>query len=176
MKIKSWLLFLTAALLGSCAQEVLQEETTLNNEPLTLEYRRDRSYNPHLNGKAVAKPFKIRSAGSLSYIFGQGGCNVRIVLSGNGNASHMGNFSIEADLCLDNEPFIITSTGANGDQLFATFRRPPTTDANGLVTQYYMIIGGTGRFENASGQYDLYGVVDPAKGIFDHSGEGTIVY
>ncbi|MGI8599567.1 MAG: hypothetical protein ACR2KB_09940 [Chitinophagaceae bacterium] len=83
-------------------------------------------------------------------------------VSGTGIASHLGKSTFEA---ISNvtvsfpPPFTVsgtrTITAANGDQLFTTFTGTSTPRVNGMngADLQETIIGGTGRFANASGSF-----------------------
>jgi hypothetical protein len=72
----------------------------------------------------------------------------------------------------------VTFTAANGDRLHAssvgtgTLTGPTTVSFTGTAT----IIGGTGRFANATGEMAVEGTVDNATGDARLSYDGWIVY
>ena len=76
-----------------------------------------------------------------------------------GNATHLGRFTVRALWTVTPGGAIDTSstwTAANGDEFHTTFTRhgvpsPPTI----TFTETHMIIGGTGRFANASGTFTV---------------------
>jgi hypothetical protein len=99
-------------------------------------------------------PFKGRSSGtvtitSINLAEGTAGV-IHTHLIGVGQATHLGQFSVESfvdiDLATDTPTGNWVLTAANGDQLFASFIGYP----NG---GNFTIQGGTGRFQGASGEY-----------------------
>ena len=101
-------------------------------------------------------PFKGRSSGAVtvtdvSYPF----VTTRVV--GEGEATHLGHFTLTAeavvDVSLPGAPATgrWTLTAANGDQLFATFVAYGIDPTHGHGD--FTIVGGTGRFQGATGSY-----------------------
>ena len=113
-----------------------------------------------LSGPALAAgqqvPFKGRSSGAVtvtdsSYPF----VTLRVV--GEGEATHLGHFTLTAqaviDVSLPGAPAAgsWTLTAANGDQLFVTFVAYGIDPTHGHGD--FTIVGGTGRFQGATGEY-----------------------
>lgn len=99
--------------------------------------------------KPVARPFKGFAQG---YITGQIPPN-GLFLEMSGQATHLGHFTREEYAFLGADGSVtgtIVFTAANGDQLWVEIDGMFTsaTDVEGL----YLITGGTGRFQGASGQ------------------------
>lgn len=99
---------------------------------------------------------------------------------GAGWATHLGHFTrMSCGAPGENGHVVGTTefTAANGDTLCAAFDAEPPED--NIVSGKYTIIGGTGRFSDASGEADFVGVI-----TFDDSGNvhiavdflGTIQY
>ena len=120
---------------------------------------------------------------------------------GGGNATHLGNFNVDLHFCfhivLDDQglPNIEGGFGeyngaegveepiieaANGDRLFVEFREAgrlvpiQNENYNFEFDDVWYITGGTGRFENASGQFVGHGMVRKDGTGTDHDWEGTI--
>src|SRR4051794_23393878 len=103
-------------------------------------------------------------------------------LNATGNATHLGNFTYDFPHSVDRSvtPSVgvgyATFTAANGDQVFAFVIGTATPVAPGVlqVMETGEILGGTGRFENASGSFVIERLIDavnlPTAGTF----EGTI--
>ncbi len=113
-----------------------------------------------LSGPAMAAgkqvPFKGRSSGvvtvtNVSYPF----VTTRVV--GEGEATHLGHFTLTAeavvDVSLPGGPAAgsWTLTAANGDQLYVTFVAYGIDPTHGHGD--FTIVGGTGRFQGATGSY-----------------------
>jgi len=113
-----------------------------------------------LSGPAMAAgqqvPFKGRSSGTVtvtdvSYPF------VTTHVVGEGEATHLGHFTLTAeavvDVSLPGAPAAgsWTLTAANGDQLSVTFVAHGIDPTHGHGD--FTIVGGTGRFEGATGSY-----------------------
>ena len=75
-------------------------------------------------------------------------------------------------------------TAANGDELHTNIPYPEDGSIwkeNGVTYYEYTIMGGTGRFEGASGTILMWGIGtpdpdDPFTGTWEMEGEGTITY
>ena len=96
---------------------------------------------------------------------------------GEGTASHLGRFTVEltAAVTAGAATGTMALTAANGDQLFATFVGqgefiPPNV---ARLVEVATIVGGTGRFEGATGTFTMVRVqvVDFATGL--GSGDGS---
>jgi hypothetical protein len=106
-------------------------------------------------------------------------------ITGTGNATHLGNatFLVEATLNVSTPPpFGVTGTGtftaANGDQFYTTIAglvtpTGPTTQRGELT---HTIIGGTGRFQNASGSFLAIALVNSTSATNTVSFNGSINY
>jgi hypothetical protein len=83
---------------------------------------------------------------------------VVLTVAADGNATHLGKFSREETILFNPGTGVLTGvivfTAANGDQLFGTVDGGfvSTTEATGS----YIFTGGTGRFQNASGEADFF--------------------
>jgi len=131
-------------------------------------------------------PFALYPPGHPSNNCDEGICKVYV--SGSGNCSHLGKFTVENFGCFD----VFGGTGqvgdwfgfltaANGDMINTQLIY--SWEADGLDWYFYDIIGGDGRFDGASGYIENYGNTDyfnplnPFEGgIWDLEGEGVIVY
>jgi hypothetical protein len=91
-----------------------------------------------------------------------------------GQATHLGRFTREASAVLQPDGVVVGTlvwTAANGDQLFASLEAGFVSPTTAVGT--YTFVGGTGRFENASGEADFETVT--SDGIhFLLTFEGTI--
>jgi|GEM_PF-1491956 len=128
--------------------------------------------NPH------ARKIKIRTEGTMSFTPGTANCPAALWASyvGEGNASHLGLFTIEIAYCTDGvNPLSLilgVQTAANGDQLFVRgVGGDPSVNSLDFIYE-----GGTGRFENASGFVTLFFQFDYENLTWQNFGEGTISY
>ena len=81
---------------------------------------------------------------------------VTVSLVGEGEASHVGRFTmtwqVVVNVITGYATGATTLTAANGDMLFLTLVGPPTTDPTRGAAEF-TIVGGTGRFQGATGSY-----------------------
>jgi hypothetical protein len=107
---------------------------------------------------------------------------LQIVADGSGIASHLGLLSVINLACVDElgnfiSPVYGFMTAANGDEIHSQMGAPyPDLDNPPNFYYPYTIIGGTGRFEGASGNVTMYGITDFVEGVWDLTGEGEITY
>lgn len=139
--------------------------------------------------KVVTKPFKVDFMGTYQP-YGER-CPINVLVDGVGTGTHVGNCIVHFDFCIG--PFSNDSSyygdtfayivAANGDSLFVSIAgavvSTPLEDHPEYVVSYFRdpfeILGGTGRFEGASGggMSDDYNHVDYPGNSF-HQWEGTI--
>lgn len=133
-------------------------------------------------GKAVSRPFKIKGTGTFEIVQStECGELTQIYLEGQGNATHIGKFTVTITYCTDfgeNSRITGTSVAANGDELYF-YSFGGGTDEIGEY-QDYIFEGGTGRFEDLVGDLRLYvklfEFTSPTGGIYANEGEGTFTY
>jgi hypothetical protein len=110
--------------------------------------------------------------------------NMKIYVQGygTGTATHLGKFTVQYDIVQDLQTQIgsgtVIFTAANGHQLFTdnTGTVTPTGNPNeNRVDMTYVITGGTGRFEGASGQFSGIRLVNIVTGLSTASFSGEIV-
>jgi hypothetical protein len=124
-------------------------------------------------------PFKARYD---AHVVGVGpglGCDARLFLEGGGNGTHLGQFTITLGFCGRADGTLDNGTGtfvaANGDLLNITFHG--VSDGGYPVlhfTSYVTFVGGTGRFEGATGSATVYGIFDARTGAGPADWDGTI--
>jgi hypothetical protein len=151
----------------------------------SVEMMGDDGVNPHLNGKMVTRPFKVRSQGFLGPDFTstEPECGEAPLFAaiGEGIATHLGNFDVTIKYCVDiSTGFPISSLyavqiAANGDELYSMGYAVPTMVPTEVI-HYYDYYGGSGRFEEATGSVMLYVTFDPVTGAWSARGEGEITY
>ena len=138
-------------------------------------------FKPTDRGNAVTRKFKVRNSTTINFIPGSEDCGglFKVVIEGEGNASHMGLFTIYIDYCSDGEnptgPILGVQTAANGDTLLTALVGAGFDPELGQYLDW-IYYDGTGRFEGAYGEIRLYGVIDYVNGVGELAGEGTITY
>src|SRR5262245_48358778 len=135
-------------------------------------------------GLAAAQPAPFRGAASgqdQSVTLEPGG--IRILALATGQATHLGRFTERLDYVLSydlvNFAGVATITAANGDQLHLAFQGMIPGFADQVFplpfTARFAVVGGTGRFADATGCGDILGT-DFGQGRFALTFEGRISY
>jgi hypothetical protein len=105
---------------------------------------------------------------------------IRLSLSGEGIATHLGRFSVAFSFCSRPDLTLADGQGtfvaANGDRLHFTFEgtSAPASPPSLTFTSFATFVGGTGRFENASGRAVVTGTVNTETGMGHGRWDGTI--
>ena len=106
---------------------------------------------------------------------------VAVVISGTGNASHLGQFSLTIPHTVDRPNHSAFGTyqfvAANGDTLTASFTgqsAPAATPGVLVIVENATITGGTGRFSDASGSFVCERLFDTIHNTTTGSFTGTI--
>lgn len=169
---------------------VIQWEKMDEVNPLLWEFINDKNYK--MKPGTVRLPFKVEYVGEYTAQFISEKCgedpNYNIIVDGEGNGTHVGESTIHFDFCFDastgiygnQDSYIVAS---NGDTLFISCEgqviegRLPEhpDDVNSWWKDPFVILGGTGKFEGATGS----GMTDDYNWDRDpyshHHWEGTIV-
>jgi hypothetical protein len=102
--------------------------------------------------------------------------------SGSGNATHIGRYTVTYEWEVDLQTLVGIGTfhfiAANGDSLFteATGQATPTEDPDVLFTEaMHTIVGGTGRFDGASGEFTAVGLLNAVTGVRSDTLRGTLI-
>lgn len=141
---------------------------------------------PLASGVAVARdavPFKATVAITERIQEGTEGCFMNGYITGTGTAAHLGKVTLATTDCIN--PISATAfsfasnqlilTAANGDQVFATYSGILSTEGTvGVVTGGYQIVGGSGRFSEATGAGTVQGMQDMTTGKGQIQVTGTI--
>jgi hypothetical protein len=119
-------------------------------------------------GKPV--PFKGRSSGVVSAVgFDPVAGIAHTRVAGQGQATHLGRFTQTGDVGVDvatgNARGTWTLTAANGDMLFLEMEAYGIDPTHGVGA--FTIVGGTGRFQGASGSYEQMITFTVAPGTSD---------
>jgi hypothetical protein len=106
-------------------------------------------------GKQV--PFKGRSSGGVTTVGFDPVAGIAYTRAeGQGQATHLGRFTQTGDVGVDvatgNAQGTWTLTAANGDMLFLEMTAYGIDPTHGVGT--FTVVGGTGRFQGASGSYE----------------------
>ena len=115
------------------------------------------------------RPFTGKLAGSATFP-DDPSCPLRFrtVSEGSGTASHLGRVSMTSNHCFDLPNLMtqgqFTLVAANGDELHMTYGgtcNPPIPPLGGITTcvANNVIVGGTGRFADATGEAEVTGLV-----------------
>jgi hypothetical protein len=106
---------------------------------------------------------------------------VAVVISGTGNASHLGQFAISIPHVVNRGTRtgagVYQFTAANGDTVTADFTgESAPTDTPGVlaIVEVATITSGTGRFAGATGSFTVTRLYDTAAGTTTGTFEGTI--
>ena len=145
------ILIISASLL-SC-----KKETAVNNPEVTAASAVAQKHAT-VSERNMNVPFKGNFTASFQVL--QGPPVINQIISGNGTATHLGNFSFASNVWVNAttpQPFQVNGTAiftaANGDQFFTIVSGVSTpAGPDGIIaTITHTITGGTGRFQNASG-------------------------
>jgi len=136
--------------------------------------------------KQMTKTIKFFEAtGPIEFDYTVGGCTPYPyeTVTGEGNASHIGHYTVLNTGCFDGSLISGKITAANGDEIHTYIAYAVNVD--GIWYFHYIVNGGTGRFDCVSGYIDMYGTIDlvfegdpphPISGTWTLEGEGVIVY
>jgi hypothetical protein len=195
MKKTIFFLALTCIFMASCNEDLSTNEIETQEKNKMIENAKQsvqtvfssyenkdlvQSKSSFQNGKAVTRTFKVhRSIGTVEAVYPSEECSpyAQVVMKGEGNATFMGQFSVLIKYCVDMNQIpqsLITAdmTAANGDIVY-TLMTGGGYEGDVHISNY-LIIGGTGRFENAEGFITLAGYFDQQ--VFDVKGEGEITF
>ncbi len=111
---------------------------------------------------AVQKDVPIKGTYTTTSQFLSGPPMVQVRITGTGQSSHLGQGTFVALSMLNLStppPFVLSGTAtfyaANGDEFYTSFEgtSTPNTDGTSTVEMTHTVTGGSGRFENASGNF-----------------------
>lgn len=178
MRNQILILMLSVVTLFACNTE------SLNNDEVNLSNQKINSQKS-ASKEAVSTPFKIKAAGTFSIFPGDGVSCAAVVLNalGEGTVTHLGQSSLLEEWCFNGQgndlgTRTLTITAANGDVLHGTHNFIQWTSAT-TFEEVLVFDGGTGRFENATGEfYESVEVTFDTEfsGTYTLSGEGTLTY
>ena len=128
-----------------------------------------------LPAQAGERPFRLNATGTVT----------NGVINATGHASHLGLFSETGELSFVPDPNnptqllvsgTVTFTAADGDQLDVLIEDAVLDVTTGQAAGAFRVIGGTGRFADATGSGDLVVDQNLVTGTFEGTGVGRIDY
>ncbi|MDO8991760.1 hypothetical protein [Daejeonella sp.] len=135
-------------------------------------------------GKDKLETKVLKSSGSGTIAYTPGGCGagtVRFNSNGTGNSTVIGFFSQQITFCMDMNtgqvisPITGVGTTPKGDKIYYSFASQGIDLATGFTYQDFIITGGTGKYEGASGATRLlYDINEP--NAYRYTGTGTITF
>src|SRR5262245_20354720 len=132
---------------------------------------------------AAERAFALHGNGNATFITDGAGHIIGANITSSGTATHLGLWSSVGTLQFTpdpNNPNLILVTGtatvtaANGDKLQAVIADSVLDGATGLAKGVYRIVGGTGRFEGASGAPNFVVTQNLVTGAFEVTAVGSI--
>lgn len=166
MKFKFLSLLFLFSILLSCSKETELVESNQANQ----------IFNP-----TTERPFKLKSHGNFTTVPAvECAPLTQRVLTGTGNATHIGRFDASIIWCTNFADQIYlegTIIAANGDELYFY----SIGFGQGSEGQYgdYIFEGGTGRFVECYGEIRIYTSItntSETEGTYNNSGEGYLIY
>jgi hypothetical protein len=104
------------------------------------------------------------------------------VIEGSGIATHLGLYTVRNLACIDQyggyaSPVYGFITAACGSEIHTMMDSAYPDEENPPNWYYhYTIIGGTKKYQGASGYFLMYGFIDDMTGTWSLTGEGRITY
>ena len=130
---------------------------------------------------AVERPFALSGTGVATLITDGSGNLVGAIPTGSGTATHLGQWTVTGNVKYTPDNGVLRSSGdalltaSNGDKL--QLQIDGILDPVAAVDQgLFHIVGGTGRFEGASGDANFVVSINPLTGGFDLTVVGKINY
>lgn len=130
---------------------------------------------------AVERPFALSGTGVAPLIVDGSGNLIGATPTGSGTATHLGQWTVSGNVHYTPVNGVLKSSGdatitaANGDKL--QIQIDGTLDPVAAVDQgVFHIVGGTGRFEGATGEADFVVAINPLTGGFELTVVGKINY
>jgi hypothetical protein len=131
---------------------------------------------------AVERPFAMKGTGVATLIIDDAGHLIGATPTGSGTATHLGQWTVSGGVRYtpDAEGVLHSSgeatlTAANGDKVYFVIDgilNPVTAIDQGV----FRFAGGTGQFENATGEINFVVAINPLTGGFELTAVGKINY
>ena len=134
-----------------------------------------------ISTSAVERPFALHGSGVATLITDELGNPIGAIATGSGTATHLGQWTVTGNPKYTVDNGVLRSSGeatinaANGDKLLIQIDGILDPVA-GVDQGVFHIVGGTGRFENASGDPNFVVNLNPVTGGFDLTVVGKINY
>ena len=130
---------------------------------------------------AVERPFALNGAGVATLITDESGHLIGAIPTGSGTATHLGQWTVTGNVKYTPDNGVLRSSGdalltaSNGDKL--QLQIDGILDPVAAVDQgVFRFVGGTGRFEGASGSANFVVHINPLTGGFELTVVGKIDY
>ena len=130
---------------------------------------------------AVERPFSLNGSGVATLVTDESGNLIGAIPTGSGRATHLGQWTVAGNVAYTPVNGVLRSSGeatltaANGDTL--VFEVDGVLDPVAAIDQgVFRFIGGTGRFEGASGTVNFVVSINPITGGFELTAVGKINY
>ena len=131
---------------------------------------------------AVERPFALSGTGVATLITNEAGMPIGAIPTGSGTATHLGQWTVTGNVNYTPDANGVlhssgqaTITAANGDKVQIEIEGILDPVA-GMDQGLFHIVGGTGRFEGASGDANFVVSINPLTGGFDLTVVGKINY
>ena len=130
---------------------------------------------------AAERPFALSGTGVATLIVNEAGVPIGAIPTGSGTATHLGQWTVSGTVKYTPVNGVLKSSGdatitvSNGDKL--QIQIDGILDPVAAVDQgVFHIVGGTGRFEGATGEANFVVSINPVTGGFDLTLVGKINY
>jgi hypothetical protein len=134
-----------------------------------------------ISALAVERPFALNGKGVATLITDGSGNLIGAIPTGSGTATHLGQWTVAGTVHYTPVNGVLKSSGdatltaANGDRLL--FQIDGILDPVAAVDQgIFHFVGGTGRFEGATGDANFVVSINPLTGSFELTVVGKINY
>jgi hypothetical protein len=134
-----------------------------------------------ISALAVERPFALNGKGVATLITDGSGNLIGAIPTGSGTATHLGQWTVSGTVHYTPVNGVLKSSGdatltaANGDRLL--FQIDGILDPVAAVDQgIFHFVGGTGRFEGATGDANFVVSINPLTGSFELTVVGKINY
>ena len=134
-----------------------------------------------ISASAIERPFALNGTGVATLVTDESGNLIGAIPTGSGTATHLGQWTVSGTVKYTPDNGVLRSSGdatitaANGDKLQVQI--DGILDPIAAVDQgVFRIVGGTGRFEGASGTANFVVSINPLTGGFELTLVGKIDY
>lgn len=130
---------------------------------------------------ATERPFALKGAGVATLIVNESGLPTGAIATGSGTATHLGQWTVSGNVKYTLDNGVLRSSGqatltaADGDKLQIEIDGILDPVA-GVDQGAFYFVGGTGRFDGASGSANFVVTINPLTGGFDLTVVGKINY